>query len=154
MRAVAKPYDICWETGEDKILLVSVGTGTAPHRMSNIKAEEYNLMKAVTSVPATLIQSTVIEQDTLCRIFGKCLNGHQIDQEIGDLIGLEPPGGQHLFTYVRYNDELSTDSLARFGLAHIKAEDIQRIDSTRHVEDLVQVGRKIAEQVQRDHLYL
>lgn len=152
LRAVAKPYDICWELGEDKVLVVSVGTGTAPHRLHDFKADDYGLVQAATTVPTSLILSTVIEQDTLCRIFGKCLNGHQIDKEIGDLVGMEALGGKHLFTYVRYNEELSPAGFSRLGLADIDIEQIQRIDSTDHVNDLIKIGQEIAKQVQVEHL--
>jgi patatin-like phospholipase/acyl hydrolase len=152
LRAVAKPYDICWEPGEDKILVVSVGTGTAPHKRADFKAEDYGLVQAATTVPTSLILSSVVEQDTLCRIFGNCLSGPQIDKEVGDLVGIETPGGKHLFTYVRYNEELSAAGFARMGISGIALEDVMPIDSTEHVEDLRTIGRKIAAQVQIAHL--
>lgn len=152
LRAVAKPFDINWEPGEDKILLVSVGTGSAPHRLHDFSAEDYGLVQAATTVPTSLILSTVMEQDMLCRIFGKCLNGHQIDKEVGDLVGMEPLGDKHLFTYVRYNEELSPSGLERLGLQDIHPEAIQRIDSTEHIHELIQVGQSIARQVSSEQL--
>lgn len=151
LRAVAKPYDIGWEAGEQNLHVISVGTGTAPHRLHDFKAEDYNLVQAATTVPTSLILSTVIEQDTLCRIFGKCLNGHQLDKEIGDLVGMETPGGRHLFTYARYNEELSAEGLARLGLTDIVPENVQRIDSLDHIDDLIRIGKRIAQQVQPTH---
>jgi len=154
LRAVAKPYDICWETGEDKILVVSVGTGTAAQVRNDFKAQDYGLLQAAETVPSSLILSTVIEQDTLCRIFGKCINGHQIDKEIGDLVGMETPGGQHLFTYVRYNEDISQAALSQMGLADIVSAQVQKIDSVDHIQDLIRIGQVAARQVQPEHFKL
>ena len=152
LRAVAKPYDIGWKAGENNILLVSVGTGTAPHRRHDFAAGDYSLLEAARTVPQSIILSTVVEQDTLCRIFGNCLNGHQIDREIGDLVGIESPGGAHLFSYVRYNEELSSEGLARLGLPDIAPEQVQRIDSVHNIDELTRVGQRIAQQIDRRHL--
>ena len=152
LRAVAKPYDIGWEAGEDNILVVSVGTGTAPHRMQDFQAKDYGVVQAATTVPTSLILSSVIEQDTLCRIFGNCLNGNQLDKEIGDLVGMEAPGGKHLFTYVRYNEDLTPAGMLRMGLSHMDLQQVQRIDATEHIEDLIKIGEKIALQVKAEHL--
>ena len=152
LRGTAAPYDVCWPTGEDRLLVVSVGTGTAPHQMEHMCADDYGLMQAATMVPSSLILSTVLEQDMLCRIFGRCLTGHQLDREIGDLVGASSLGKEHLFTYLRYNDELSPRALERMGLSDILAENVQRIDSVKHVPDLIRIGQKIAEQVLPQHL--
>lgn len=145
-------YDIGWKAGENNILLVSVGTGTAPHRRHDFAAGNYSLLEAARTVPQSIILSTVVEQDTLCRIFGNCLNGHQIDRGIGDLVGIESPGGAHLFSYVRYNEELSSEGLARLGLPDIASEQVQRIDSVDNIDELTRVGQHIAQQVDRRHL--
>ena len=152
LRAVAKPYDICWQTGEHNLLVVSVGTGSAPHLRQEFKAENYNLLDAAMTVPQSLILSTVVEQDTLCRIFGNCVNGLQIDKEVGDLLGIETPGGNHLFTYARYNEDLTESGLKRMGLSAIRPENVQKIDSVDHMEDLIQIGTRIALQVKTQHL--
>ncbi len=152
LRAVAKPYDICWEPGEDKILVVSVGTGTGPHKLHDFKAEDYSVVQAATTVPTSLILSSVIEQDTLCRIFGNCLTGPQLDKEVGDLVGIDTPGGKHLFSYVRYNEELSAAGFARMGITGIALEDVMPIDKTEHIDELREIGREIAAQVRIEHL--
>lgn len=150
--AAAEPYDLQWPTGDDAMLLVSVGTGLAPHLRRDTAPQDYGVVQAAMTVPTSLILSTVVEQDMLCRIFGKCLNGHPLDPEIGSLLGASPPGDRHLFTYLRYNDEISQAGLERLGLGDIDAQAVQRIDVVEHVPELTRIGRRIAEQVQADHL--
>jgi hypothetical protein len=86
------------------------------------------------------------EQDYLCRVFGKCLAGDLLDQEIGDLIGKEGPAKPKLFTYLRYNGELTGKGLAELGLTGIQAEEVQKIDSVENLDDLQRIGQAIAQQ--------
>ena len=51
------------------------------------------------------------EQDFLCRVFGKCLAGDPLDREVGDMIGKRGPVWPKLFTYLRYNAELTRAGL-------------------------------------------
>ena len=88
------------------------------------------------------------EQDMLCRIFGDCLVGDQLDREIGDLIGESSRGAvqEELFTYARYNADLSTVGLAELGLGHLDPVKVQKMDSTDGMDEMREVGRAIAEQ--------
>jgi hypothetical protein len=56
-----------------------------------------------------------------------------------------------LFTYVRYNAELTAEWLGRHGLGHIEPRAVQAMDSTSHMDELQQVGVKVAAQVNPDH---
>lgn len=144
LRATAQHYDLNWQAGADKLLLVSVGTGTAPHVRKNLKAKQLTLLDHATSVPTSLILSTVVEQDMLCRVFGDCRFGPVLDTELGDLVQSETPGGTHLMTYVRYCEDLTENGLARLGLTDINPDDIHAIDSVEHIEELRSVGQAIA----------
>lgn len=142
--ATTEPYHVNWATGEDKILIVSIGTGTNPNANRDLAPGEMNLMYHATSLPSALMFAALNEQDFLCRVFGKCLAGDPLDREVGDLIGEQGPVSPKLFTYLRYNAELSEDGLAALGLSQIKAEDVQQLDSTDHIEALQKVGRAVA----------
>jgi hypothetical protein len=50
------------------------------------------------------------EQDMLCRIFGDCLAGDDLDREIGDVIGdsSRGPAQEKLFSYARATTPTST----------------------------------------------
>jgi uncharacterized protein len=56
-----------------------------------------------------------------------------------------------LFTYLRYNVELSAGSLQQLGLGHIRPEDVQQMDSVAHIEEMRQVGRTSAANVKAEH---
>src|SRR4030095_2163795 len=84
------------------------------------------------------------EQDLLCRVFGKCLVGDRLDSEVGDLIGKKGPVAPKLFTYMRYNAELTKAGLTALGIGDIQPKDVQQLDSIEHVTDLQRVGKAVA----------
>lgn len=68
------------------------------------------------------------------------------------MIGTKGPVMPKLFTYLRYNAELSREGLAALGLAGIKPEDVQKLDSTDHIGELQRVGRAVVDKrVRKEH---
>jgi uncharacterized protein len=150
--ATGEPYKMGWPAGENNILVVSIGTGTSPHANADLNPNEMNLIYNAGSIPSALMYAALNEQDTLCRVFGRCLAGDELDREVGNLIGVKGPvGPRKLFTYMRYNAELSSDGLKALRLANIKPEDVQQLDSVAHIPELQQVGKAVAEKVKAEH---
>ena len=83
------------------------------------------------------------QQDMLCRVFGKCLAGDTLDREIGDLIGVQGPVNPKLFTYARYNVDLTDEGLKAIGVTGVDPEHIQLLDSVQYMEELQTVGRAL-----------
>jgi hypothetical protein len=124
------------------LLLVSVGTGTNPRPSSSAHAQ--NLFSGVYSVLMDPRFAALVEQDFLCRVFGRCVVGDAIDGEIGDL---RDPGAcsfPKLFTYLRYNAELTRDGLERLGLGDIDPAAVRSLASVKSIPDLQRVGRAVA----------
>ena len=53
-------------------------------------------------------------------------------------------GQAKLFSYVRYNVDLTQEGLKELGLSRIKAKDVQAMDSVDHINDLAEIGREAA----------
>jgi hypothetical protein len=152
LMATSEPYRLLWPTGEDKMLLISVGTGASANANSNLSPEEMNLLYNAGTIPSALMAAALHEQDFLCRIFGKCLAGDLLDREIGSVIGQGIPDVPKLFTYARYNAELSREGLDALGLEHINAGHVQQIDSVEHIGEMQEVGQALAQQkVKAEH---
>lgn len=136
-----------WPTGVDRMLVVSVGTGTSPGAHDRLDPESMNLLFNATSIPSALMFAALNEQDFLCRVFGKCLAGDRLDSEVVDMIGSSGPLAldQKLYTYVRYNAELTRGGLDALGCRTIRPESVQRLDAVEAIPDLRRVGRAIAE---------
>jgi patatin-like phospholipase len=143
LMATLPPYELQWPTGEDKLLLVSVGTGLSENVNLRLRAQEMNLLYNVQSLPAALIHAATVEQDLLCRVFGKTRAGEPLDSEVGDLVGNRAPLSDKLFTYARYNVDLSRQGLDRLGLNGIDEKAVQPFD-IEHLDDLQTVGKTAA----------
>ncbi|MBA2306148.1 MAG: patatin-like phospholipase family protein [Acidobacteria bacterium] len=161
LMSTVSPYRLCWEAGEEKMLLVSIGTGTSPVANADLMPGEMNLVYNATSIPSALMFAAANEQDFLCRVFGNTLCGDGFDREVGDLIGPATPlpsgrvpGPVHpkLFTYMRYNAELTHTGLASLRVPHIVPEHVQQLDSVDHIAALQEVGVAVGRQkVRREH---
>ena len=146
LMASLPPYRLCWPVGEERMLLVSVGTGATPR-----PGAARNVMSAVFSVLMDPRYAALVEQDFLCRVFGRCRVGGPIDGEVGDLKEMTSPFPK-LFSYARYNAELSTAGLEALGLAELNPAQLRRMDSVKYVEGLMRVGREVARhQVSASH---
>jgi len=151
LMATLPAYGLGWPTGEDRLLLVSVGTGTAPKADDDLRADQLNLLFNATSVPAALMSAALNQQDLLCRVFGRCRHGAALDLELGDLVDVPTLVEPRLFTYLSYNADLSGQGLSDLGLTDIAADDVQRLDSVEHIDALRRVGAAAAESVDRRH---
>ncbi|MDT4898981.1 MAG: hypothetical protein QOH25_4058 [Acidobacteriota bacterium] len=152
LMATVKPYKLEWPTGEDKMLLVSLGTGTAADANKNLTPEEMNIIYNASSLPSAFMFAASNEQDFLCRVFGKCLSGGLLDREVWDMKGDngQGPVSPKLFTYMRYNADLSRAGLNALGLPNIEPRNVQQMDSVDYISELQEVGREVAKQVNID----
>jgi uncharacterized protein len=143
-----------WSTGVNKLLIVSVGTGTSPAVQQGLDPDDMNLLFDATTIPSALMFAALNEQDVLCRVFGDCLAGDPLDRELGSLMpGVGPLSeSQKLFTYVRYNAELTREGLDVIGCKHIQPEAVRKLDSIDAIPELLAVGTAVAEmKVKPDH---
>jgi hypothetical protein len=142
-----------WKTGVADMLIASVGTGTTPNVRAGLDPRAMHLLYNARTIPSVLMFAAQNEQDQLCRVFGKCLAGELLDREIGDLLDnagpLEP--AEKLFTYLRYDAELTREGLDKLGFPDIKPETVQKLDSVKGIPDLWKVGTKVGEKVKPEH---
>jgi uncharacterized protein len=149
LMATMEPYRLQWPAGRDTMLLVSVGTGTSAAANADLQPSEMNLLYNAGSIPSALMYGALNEQDMLCRVFGDCVCGGVLDREIGDLCGVAGPVQPQLFTYARYNVELTRAALDDLDLPNVQPQQVQQLDSIAHMKDLTMVGRSLAERVVR-----
>jgi len=161
LMATVEAYNLAWPAGEKEMLLVSIGTGTDPKANANLAPGQMNLIYNATSIPSALMFAASNEQDFLCRVFGKCLVGDPLDREVHNMIderdlekgfpGCKGPCDK-LFTYLRYNAELSKMGLERLGVGHLDPEHVQQMDSVDHIGEMQELGQALAQQkVKAEH---
>ena len=151
LMATLDEYRLRWTATESDLLLVSVGTGTTPKADDRLQPGHMNLLFNANSVPAALMYAALNEQDLLCRVFGRCRHGSPIDREVGDLMHGSGLLANRLFSYVRYNADLSRRGLDDLGLGDLVPEQMQRLDSVKQVGNLRRVGQAAAREVAPEH---
>ena len=152
-------FRLNWASGEDKLLIMSVGTGAAAVLDDEVDDPNRGLLENVGGLPGALMYAAMVDQDTNCRFVGRCVHGAPLDREIGDMIprnenremiSLSQDLGRK-FLYARYNADLSREGLDAMGLNDIKPKNVQKLDSFDYIDDLRRVGRKVAEEIKLEH---
>ncbi|MCL6257460.1 patatin-like phospholipase family protein [Aquiflexum sp. TKW24L] len=136
-------FRLNWEIGEDKLLLVSVGTGSSP-----TQGEYGNLLNTLQALPDNLMYAASVDQDINCRVIGRCTYGAAIDRELGDMIPRDNNGhiiplSQDLkkhFLYVRYNVELTQSGMRDIGINDLDPEPLRQLDAVKNIKELKKVG--------------
>ena len=155
--ATAAPYRLNWATGADQLLIVSVGTGSAAKAQPQLEASDMNLIHHAKNVPSALMNAASAGWDMACRVLGDCQFGGKIDREFGTMVraggGPANFSGPKLFTYVRYDPDVTQVGLNELGLNDIEAANVQVMDSVDYIPDIQRVGTTYAEKfVRREHL--
>jgi hypothetical protein len=156
--ATEPAYKLGWPTGEDNLLVVSVGTGSAPVIGDSAEAPATNLLEAASNTLSALMSQASVDQDVNCRIIGRCCHGEMIDREVGDLIRDElveadtGGGREKLFRYVRYNATLTEEGLKKLGLERLNPVELRKMDVVDNADDLALVGTEVGKQVELKHL--
>ena len=145
--ATTPEYKLGWRTGEEQLLLISVGTGAAPTVDLDIVTDR-NAVSNLTGLPSALMYGAMVDQDTTCRTIGRCVAGLLLDREIGDLVCRAPltENQGRLMTYARYNADLSVAGLMSLGLGEIPSEAVQSLDAVDRIDDLRRIGQAVARQ--------
>ena len=145
--ATAAPYKVNWATGVDKMLIVSVGTGSAPRARPGLEADDLWLLDHAKSIPSALMNAASAGWDMACRLLGECRHGGEIDREIGDMVDNPPQPnwtGAKQFAYVRYDPDVSLKGLGDLGLPDIDPVSVQTMDSVKFIPEMQHVGNAYA----------
>jgi len=155
--ATAPAYRLEWKTGERRLLIVSVGTGSAPVPGSTPQDPDVNLASAALNTLSALMSQASVDQDVNCRVIGRCTYGGVIDRELRDLLPVEPGLSElavpldrdmgRAFLYVRYDADLTPEGLKQLGLARINARRVQKMDAAGNMADLQAIGKALASKV-------
>lgn len=129
--ATLPAYRVGWETGVDKMILVSIGTGRIPGGIGLRRANQMNMLFHAQTIPIALMDSISLQQDMICRIIGLCKEGEQINSEVGTLRDV-PPGeiDQRKFAYVRYDHLYKPEEIelaSQYGKSGMSLDNIQLV---------------------------
>jgi patatin-like phospholipase/acyl hydrolase len=160
--ATTREYNLNWDTGENNLLVISVGTGAAPKTDAEVYSSGKTAFTNLANFPAALMYGAQVDQDINCRIVGRCVYGAEIDRELRDLIPRDAAGNvipiaedqKRQFLYARYNADLTSKWLNDHGLGDVDPSKVSQLDSVEHIKDLVRVGQKVADELKIEHFSL
>jgi predicted acylesterase/phospholipase RssA len=145
-KATAEPYRLLWERGEDKMLIVSAGTGSAPRLGPQAGDPNRSLLEVAMSIAGEMMNGMAYDQDINCRTVGRCVFGPEIDREVRDMVP-DRPLSENLgrsFLYARYDPDLTREGLDALGLKKLSPEAVAKMDSVKAVDDLIAIGKAYA----------
>jgi uncharacterized protein len=167
--ATEPAYQLNWKTGEENLLLVSVGTGASQSLGAAAAAPNRNIVSTVAGLPGELMYCMQVDQDISCRTVGRCTYGAHLDREILDLVPRQEITGATVeqqyaarqiplsdnlgrrFLYARYNADLSRQGLDSLGFTQVDLASIQKMDAVENMESLLAIGRAAGTGVSRVH---
>jgi hypothetical protein len=144
--ATSPEYRLGWPAGEDRLMLVSIGTGSVFHPLPRADLFGKSLLTNARTIPTTLMASISVENDINCRMIGRCVHGNELDGELGTLVPVGTPQSPRQFLYARYNPDITQSGLSALGLGDIDGSKL-RIDNIAAIPDLIRIGQKAAEAV-------
>ena len=106
MYATLEGYRIGWPTGADKLLLVSVGTGSTDAVIRKSTLAAGHAVSALMSV----VRDCALLQETMLQWMSASATARPIDREIGDL-DEDILGGTPLLRYLRYDVDLGPENI-------------------------------------------
>ena len=145
--ATARPYGLSWKIGEDKMMIVSIGTGSVPSLGPDASDPSRSLLGTATSIAGELMNGMAYDQDINCRTIGRCVFGPHLDREVGDLVisKVKDKGPERHFSYARYNPELTRKGLDELGFKNVSPERVAKLDAVDASKDLLAIGRAYGE---------
>jgi len=138
MYATLGGYRIKWPTGRDKILLVSVGTGSADPTVRRSEVAAAHAFRALLS----LMDNCAALQETLLQWMSESATARKIDSELGALEG-DLPGDAPLLSYLRYNVDLQPAAIRSLLGAEantIALENLSAMDAPENMAALHRLG--------------
>lgn len=153
------PYH--WQLGEDKLMVVSVGTGMTKFKKLPQKIGKSHLLDWAANLPEMFMQDASWQNQMMMQWLSRSPTAHEIDREVGvlseDILSDEPGRKEGLLHYLRYNVFLDVEDMnARFKpiKPYIQKEidDLAAMDNAKNCQKLYDLGYLAgAQEVKESH---
>jgi len=141
--ATLSEFPYRWETGEDKISIHSVGTGTYRKNYDANKVAKKGLMGWAKMIPDLFMEDANYLNQTILQFLSKSPTARIIDSEILDLkndLMTQNPA----LHYIRYNVILDEENLKKLGFSFSKSqiESLREMSDAKNKNTLYEIGSK------------
>ncbi len=151
--ATLNGFPFRWKTGEDELLLVSVGTGLWDFRDDPERMARNKIWNWAAYVPNLLMADALWQNQLILQFLSHSQTPWAIDSEVGDLsedLIVDEPA----LSYLRYDVLLEEEELTRLGLDDVapRAKELRNMSAADNRFDLAKIGKVAAdEQVLEEH---
>ncbi|MEM7185795.1 MAG: patatin-like phospholipase family protein [Bacteroidota bacterium] len=143
--ATLKGFNYGWETGADKLSILSLGTGTYTKRYNPDKIAKKNLLGWAAMIPEIFMEDANYLNQTILQYLSRSPRPRVIDSEIGDLKDdlLTP---EPALSYIRYNVLLQENELNELDMNFSQAEleSLREMSDAKNKDVLYEIGAKAA----------
>lgn len=154
MVATLKGFPFHWQMGEDKLEVVSVGTGYSIFRKKTGEIEEAWLGTWAQNVPDMLMQDASWQNQIVLQWLSQSPTAFTIDMEIGSLKD-DYIAGKPLIKYLRYNFPITENDLNGLGLGKTFTEkdvaSIVEMSNAGNRELLYKIGSAASSKIEKKH---
>jgi len=154
MVATLKGFPFRWEMGEDKLTIVSVGTGYSVFKKQTGEIEEAWMKTWAQNVPDMLMQDASWQNQIMLQWLSNSPTANYIDMEIESLRD-DFIGGRPLIKYLRYNLPITENDLNGLGLGKTYSEkDVENLIEMSNAEnrqELYKIGEAASSSVLKSH---
>jgi hypothetical protein len=154
MVAALQGHGFRWQTGADKLLLVSIGTGTYRQSFPTDDLLKMATIEQGLRSLQTLMDDCARVNHALLQWLTNCVTPWTIDRAVGDM-KLDSERGPRLATYARYNALLDTkwlETQVAIDCAPERVAKIAAMDNPAGMDELAEIGAKAAaKQVKSEH---
>ncbi len=154
MVATLQGFPFQWETGEDKLEIVSVGTGYSVFTKQTGEIEKAWMKTWAQNVPEMLMQDASWQNQVMLQWMSNSPTAHYIDMEIENL-GNDLLTPKPLFKYLRYNFAMTANNLNGLNLGKsFDNDDVENLidmsnAGNRHL--LYDIGVAASENIKNEH---
>jgi len=148
MLATLEGYGLDWSTGANRILLVSLGTGSAELKLETKEVMDMKALILAGRSLATLMDDASALNELVLQWLSRSPTARLIDREVGDLSNDVLGGGSPWLTYLRYESWLDSDWLRRvlrLDYTDSQLEALLAMDKPENMEDLIRIGEAAGE---------
>ena len=155
MLAALDGHGFRWPRGKDRLLIISVGTGSYKETLSGPALVAMTAAEQGLRSLQSLMDDCARANHGMLQWLTNCLTPWFIDRAVGDM-SLDSRSGPQLASYARYNVLLEGNWLKKelgVDLAADKIEQIRKMDDPSNMKELADLGAKAAKaQVKAEHL--
>ncbi|WP_373496996.1 patatin-like phospholipase family protein [Aquiflexum sp.] len=154
MVATLTGFPFHWPLSEDKITLVSVGTGYSVFKKHVGKIEKAWMKTWAKDVPNMLMQDASWQNQIVLQWLSNSPTAHSIDMEIDKLDG-DYLAGKPMLKYLRYNFPITVEELNKLGLEKTftekEVESLVEMSNAENREELYKIGEAASSIVLNSH---